>query len=288
MRRRGERLRVDGDHHAVDEVRGRRDRRRRRERLEVAGHRVHVGQLVGGSNGARRSIGPPPRVGHVGLGDAPQPEPAVQVGLHGAQRPIGRDRDLRERPLGEEPERDDLAVRLVERRHRGPQLGVALGAQHGVGGVGRVAGRDGLRPPRGLGSRGGGSSHTTCLRWAARRIASRMAIRASHAPNGPSARHDASDRYAITNASWATSSASARSPRTRVQAATTDRLSRSTRRRNASRSPASTASTTRALIERRRRVGGRGPGSLRRMVLRSGIERVPDGAREGAGRRPIS
>ena len=46
-------------------------------------------------------------------------------------------------------------------------------------------------------------------------------MRVSHAPNGPSPRQLASERYAVTNASWAASSASCRSPRIRWQARTT-------------------------------------------------------------------
>ena len=88
-----------------------------------------------------------------------------------------------------------------------------------------------------------GSRHVTVRRLPALRSAIRTPIRVSQAPNAPSPRHEASERYAVTNASWAASSASAWSPRIRWQARMRDADSRSTRRRNASRSPARTAAT---------------------------------------------
>ncbi len=122
-------------------------------------------------------------------------EPAMEVRLHGPERAVGRHRDLRERPLREEAKGDDLAVRLVERGDRGAQLGVAFGAEDRCAGIDRssTAPMDEVTPGPSA-AVVVGSSHTTCLRWAARRIASRIAMRASHAPNGPSARHVASDR----------------------------------------------------------------------------------------------
>jgi len=67
----------------------------------------------------------------------------VEVRLHGAQRPVGRLGDLEQRALREEPERHDLAIRLVERGDGGAHAGVLLGAEHAVGrvdGVGHPAG----------------------------------------------------------------------------------------------------------------------------------------------------
>ena len=58
------------------------------------------------------------------------------------------------------------------------------------------------------GADGDVSSQVIDRRLPASRSAMRTAIRVSHAPNGPSPRQLASDRYAVTNASWAASSAS--------------------------------------------------------------------------------
>src|SRR5262245_59365588 len=59
------------------------------------------------------------------------------------------------------------------------------------------------------------SSETAPSAAASRAIATRNAMRRTHAPNGPSPRNVASDWYARTNASWAASWASAGLPRTR-------------------------------------------------------------------------
>ena len=70
-------------------------------------------------------------------------QPAMQVGLDGAQRSTGLARDLVERRVGEEAQRDDLAIRLGQRRDRGAQLGGALGADGQARRVGPVARRRG-------------------------------------------------------------------------------------------------------------------------------------------------
>jgi hypothetical protein len=101
------------------------------------------------------------------------------------------------------------------------------------------------------------STQATVRRRAAWRSAIRTAIRASHAPNGPSARHVCSDRYAITNASCAASSASCRPPRMRSHARTTLGPSCSTRIRKASRSPARTRWTTNDASRSMERVAAR-------------------------------
>jgi hypothetical protein len=169
----------------------------------------------------------------------------MEVCLDGSEWAIGGVGDLRQGSLGEEPgattsrygsSSEATAARsCASRSARSTEWAGSTASP-------TVAVRKRSWPGRSA-SAASGSSHVTCLRCPARLMARRTAIRESQAPNGPSARHVASDRYAITNASWATSSASERSPSTRAQAATTEAPSRSTSRRKASRSPARTAST---------------------------------------------
>ena len=68
----------------------------------------------------------------------------MEVRLHRPERTPGLARDLVERCLGEEPQRDDFPVRLGERRDRGPDLRRPLGTDRQDRRIGQRGGGDGL------------------------------------------------------------------------------------------------------------------------------------------------
>src|SRR4029079_17020720 len=57
------------------------------------------------------------------------------MGLDGPEGPPGLDGDLVEAQIAEEPQGDDLAIRLIEPGDRGPDLGGPLGAEGRHGGI---------------------------------------------------------------------------------------------------------------------------------------------------------
>ena len=133
------------------------------------------------------------------------------------------------------------------------------------------------------------SSEVVGRRRSARSRASRMAIRISQPPSGPSPRNVPILRYAVRKASCAASSASDGSARMRRQTASTIGASRSTSARKASRSPPRTAST-RARSSSRVRWSVEGPPVADRPTksptsVSSCSRRVVLGA--GSGHRPM-
>ena len=132
----------------------------------------------------------------------------MEVRLDGAERPPGDRRDLGQAQVAEEAQRDDLAIRFGQICDRRPDRHLALATQ----GEGRRVVRRRPRVPRRGAPREmpgrprlipapelarhpqAGRSEAIGRRRAACRSAMRTAIRAIHAPNGPSPRQVASDR----------------------------------------------------------------------------------------------